>query len=166
MTGRILAASLAAILLVAAPVQAEENPLDKDRYLLSETGDGFLRLDRESGRVSLCKKVNDAWRCVPLPDAEQALEEEIAALTIENERLTARNRELEAKILAIGRSAEEAMGGLDGKDGAPGVQPPSVGLTNEDEKKLDEALDFTERAMRRFFGLMKELRKELEEQPN
>ncbi|MBA5779145.1 hypothetical protein H2509_18610 [Stappia sp. F7233] len=162
MTARILAAPLAAVLLAAAPVQAADNPLDKDRYSLSETGDGFLRLDRQSGRVSLCKKVNDAWRCVPLPDAERALEEEIAALAIENERLTARNRELEAKILAIGRSAEEAMGGLNGKE----ARPSPDGLSAEDEKQLDRALDFTEKAMRRFFGLMQSLREELEEKPN
>ena len=86
----------------------EATVLDTDRFMLSETGDGVLRLDRSTGRVSLCREANGAWRCAPVADAERALEAEIERLTTENLRLSARNRELEAKILAISRSAQDA----------------------------------------------------------
>jgi len=36
-------------------------------------------------------------------------------------------------------------------------------LSREDEEEIDRALDFTEKAMRRFFDLMKTLRDEFED---
>ncbi len=149
------------------PHDGHTDELDKDRYALSETGEGVLRLDRENGRVSECKKVSGNWRCVPVPDAQLAFEVEIEALAKENARLLARNQELEAKILAIGRSAEEAMSDLNGKTLAPKTETPKAedrveGLSTDDEKQIDRALDFTEKAMRRFFGLMRTLRDEFE----
>lgn len=160
---------LASIVLFFLPLDGHADELDKDRYALSETSDGVLRLDRESGRVSECKQIDGSWRCVPVPDAELAFEMEIETLAKENARLLARNQELEAKILAIGRSAEEAMSDLNGKTLAPKTEAPKSeerveGLSTEDEKQIDRALDFTEKAMRRFFGLMRTLREEFDNQ--
>ncbi|MXN65913.1 hypothetical protein GR183_13450 [Stappia sp. GBMRC 2046] len=149
-------------MLLAQTAFAQEDVLDRDRYGLEETDGGFLRVDRESGLVSLCQNVNDAWRCAPVPDAQRALEDEIDELRSEVEKLSARNDELEAKILAISRAADEALNGISKEDVMPKTDAPSGALTQNDEEQIDRALDFTEKAMRRFFGLMKDLRDEFE----
>jgi len=76
----------AAALLAAMPVLAQQAG---GRFQLTQEGDGFLRLDTESGAVSFCQQVDGAWRCTPAeitePGAEQAELE--AALAVLTERL-------------------------------------------------------------------------------
>ncbi|NRG19590.1 hypothetical protein HPQ64_18015 [Rhizobiales bacterium] len=150
-------------ILLAQTAFAQEETLDRERYSIEKTDEGYLRVDRESGHVSLCQKANGAWRCAPVPDAQLALEDEIDKLRSEIERLSARNSELEAKILAISRAADEALSGISEDDVRPKTDAPSDSLTRNDEEQIDRALDFTEKAMRRFFGLMKDLRDEFED---
>lgn len=161
MIARVIALMLG--ILLAHTAFAQEDALDRDRYSLEETDGGFLRVDRESGLVSLCQNVNNAWRCAPVPDAQLALEDEIDELRSEIGKLSARNDELEAKILAISRAADEALSGIAEDDVKPKTETPSDSLTQSDEEQIDRALDFTEKAMRRFFGLMKDLRDEFED---
>lgn len=162
MIPRVIALLLGGVLLAQTAV-AQEEALDQDRYGIEKTDEGYLRIDRESGHVSLCQKANGAWRCAPVPDAQLALEDEIDELRNEIERLSARNNELEAKILAISRAADEALSGISQDDVKPKTGAPSDSLTQSDEEQIDRALDFTEKAMRRFFGLMKDLRDEFED---
>lgn len=137
---------------VAAMAQSGDRPdVDPDRYVLSPAGDSFLRLDRQSGRIAQCLKREEGWRCVLVPDAQIVLEQEIARLSDEVASLRAENRRLSEK------AGEPAL------EGTPRAAPGGSGghaLTPEEEKEIDRAMDFTERAMRRFFGLMKTLREE------
>ena len=45
---------------------------DPDRYVLSPAGESFLRLDRQTGRISQCLKRDEAWRCVLVPRGARA----------------------------------------------------------------------------------------------
>jgi hypothetical protein len=157
----VLVAVLGAVTWPAA-AQRADRPQADDRYVLAPAGEGYLRLDRQNGRVAECSLRNDSWRCVPVPDAQLALEAEIARLAGEVASLRAENARLSggtdnARPGTPPRSAPEAAPGTPPReeDGRPRFSP-------EEEAELDKALDFTEQAMRRFFGLMKTLRDEYE----
>ncbi|WP_186397093.1 hypothetical protein [Stappia sp. TSB10GB4] len=138
--------------LVALAQSGDRPDVDPDRYVLSPAGDSFLRLDRQSGRIAQCLKREEGWRCVLVPDAQIVLEQEIARLSDEVASLRTENRRLAEK------AGEPAL-----EEGKPRAAPGGSGrhaLTPEEEQEIDRAMDFTERAMRRFFGLMKTLREE------
>lgn len=143
-----------------ADVQAgsgERPQADPGRYVLAPAGEIFLRLDRQTGRVAECRRAGQeggsgAWRCQPVADAQLALEEEIA-------RLSDRVAALQAENAAL-RGAASPDGAGPGESVPKGDAQPR--LTPEEERDLDRALDFTEQAMRRFFGMMKTLREEYE----
>lgn len=161
----------------AAEVQQQQatSPAEH-RYALVKANGDILRIDREAGTISYCRKANGAWRCMPAPLAEEAYLAEIAALSDEIIRLTARIEELES---ASGRvSGNPAPGGTaqppaaekDQQSGSSdpeeqgtedGNEPPRQ-LSDEDEEQLDRMLQFSENAMRRFFGLMRDIQKELD----
>jgi hypothetical protein len=146
----VLAASLAGGPLPAFAQDAERPQVDGDRYVLAPAGEGYLRLDRQNGRVAECSRRNDTWRCVPVPDAQLALEAEIARLGEEIATLRAENARLSG----------EQGGARTAPDQKPRADGEAPRFTPEEEQELDKALDFTEKAMRRFFGLMKTLREE------
>ena len=141
----------------------EDRPqVERDRYVLAPAGDIFLRLDRETGRVAECSKVNATWRCVAVPDAQRALEAEIERLGEQVSALRAENSELRRKagLTRPGESVPKTDAlPRSGEDGEPTFSP-------EEEKELGRALDFTEKAMRRFFGMMKTLREEYDDLGN
>lgn len=132
-----------------------------ERYSLVSVEGDVLRVDRQNGTVSVCKQKNEAWRCNPVPLAEEAYLAEINTLAGEVERLTARVEELEGGD-ANGQPQLPPGSALDrpATDTEPGDQ--TSGLTSEDEEELDRVLDFTETAMRRFFGMVRELQKDLD----
>lgn len=80
--------------LIAAAVAALAVPAHADnhagRYSMSETEDGFLRLDRETGAVSHCRAKGTDWACEAVPDDRTAYEDEIARLMAELEEMRAR----------------------------------------------------------------------------
>ncbi|MEP0233935.1 hypothetical protein [Roseibium sp.] len=145
----------------------------QQRYALVPSGDDILRIDREAGSVSFCRKANDIWRCVPAPLAEEAYLAEIASLADEVDQLKARLHELEADATNTPLGLEQpgsgegaASPGIKGEAPAAGNADREMGedtpLSEEDEAQLEQMLNFSEKAMRRFFGLMKDLRDELE----
>ena len=155
----VLCAVLAVITWPAA-AQTADRPQADDRYVLAPAGEGYLRLDRQNGRVAECSRRNDTWRCVPVPDAQLALEAEIARLAGEVTSLRAEN----ARLSGGADSARPGTSPRTSPETAPGLPPREDSerprFSPEEEAELDKALDFTEQAMRRFFGLMKTLRDE------
>lgn len=85
-----------------SPVRAAEhaNPVNEEsgRYTMSETEDGFLRLDRKTGHVSQCRKKTTDWVCETIADDRAAYEAEIARLAGENEALRARLQSAEKEL--------------------------------------------------------------------
>lgn len=139
---------------------------DLQRYSLAASEGDILRVDRQNGTVSICKQKNDAWRCSPVPLAEDAYQAEINALSEEIERLTVRLEELESskpqeiKPLPPGAALDRPA------NGAKPEKDPEPKTPDQDEEELEKVLSFTETAMRRFFGMVRELQKDLDDSGN
>ncbi|KZM51424.1 hypothetical protein [Labrenzia sp. OB1] len=136
------------------------------RYSLVAVDDEILRVDRQNGTVSVCVERSDAWRCNPVPLAEEAYLAEINELSEEIDRLAVRIEELESgdvdettqgaeKLLPPGAALDRPKAPDNGKD-------QTSKLREEDEEELEKVLTFTESAMRRFFGMVRDLQKDFE----
>jgi hypothetical protein len=137
MRNRPVIAALAAALLLPVPAGAEGDPPPSgapDNFLLAPAEGPQLKIDRRDGRVSVCDRENGEWRCRLVPDDREAYEGEIA-------RLEKRIDELERKVA--------------------GLESDRDWIGPNDEKKLDEFLDFTDKAFRRFFGMVRELEEDM-----
>ena len=117
----------------------------QDRYVLVPTENGALRLDTETGEVSRCTGGTGATACRVLPEERLAYEAEI-------ERLEDRLAALEGRITVLETTGPRGLRRDD----------PSAGSDLSVDREIDEAMDRAEYVMRRFFGLVKELRKEFE----
>lgn len=133
-----------------------------DRYSLVAVDGEILRVDRQNGTVSICRERNDAWRCNPVPLAEEAYLAEISELAGEVDRLSARLEQLESGDGAPDRQLPPGSA-LDrperDKDG-------SSTLLSEEDEELEKVLTFTESAMRRFFGMVRDLQKDFDGEGN
>jgi len=157
--------------------EASQELAEGGRYGLLKLGEEVLRIDREAGTVSFCSKRNELWRCMPAPLAEEAYLAEIEAL---NAQISALNTKIEdLQSAAVPQQGEEQAGsgsqepaetqgslsgdeGQDRPDSGAAAAEDENGLSRSDEEDLEEILDFTEMAMRRFFGLMQELRSDFQ----
>ncbi|MCV0424284.1 MAG: hypothetical protein K5905_02320 [Roseibium sp.] len=181
MPASLLAGTLAAFMMTAAamaegtvtPEQAEGATSGQPgRFSLVEVDGDILRVDRQNGTVSICREQNTAWRCNPVPLAEDAYLAEINDLAAEVDRLTARLEHLESsnggegKQLPPGSALDRTTpdtGTQTGPDSSSEDQ--TTGLEQADEE-LEKVLTFTESAMRRLFGMVRELQKDFEDEGN
>ncbi len=147
---------LTALLLFAGGGLKAQSPSDEKllaeqeadgRYAVTKTDQGFIRLDRETGRVSICSQSRGEWLCRPAPDAEMAMAREIDDLVTKNLELSTRNRELEVLVAK-----------LKGEDMRPSLSP-------QDEENIGQALDLSEKVMRRFFEMMRSVQKDYFSEP-
>lgn len=138
---------LAASLLVVALATDAATAADErsGRYTMSPTEGGFVRLDTETGSMSLCARKENKWACEPMPDGQQALEREIKELKAENDRLKDEIRQMEEMLLAEGKSPGGPPVGSKGQ-----LELPS-------EQDVDKAFDYLERMMRKFRDRLKKL---------
>lgn len=134
----ILAAALLALgtLLTAQTAPAQEPPPPQEGYSLQPATGEYLKIDRRTGDVSLCASRGGDWSCELVADDRQAYEDRIAELEAENERLGKRIATLEAE--------------------ANGVRAPL--LDKDDERRLQEFFDLSDRMFRHFFDLVDRLR--------
>lgn len=98
---------------LAAPASAAEETPDSEhgRYTFGKVADGFLRLDTQTGQVSVCNQRAVGWACQAAPDDRTVLENEIARLRAENAGL---KKEMLAHGLALpGTTAPESPGAHD-----------------------------------------------------
>ena len=126
----ILAAPLL-IVLASAGAQAEE-----DRYVLERSGDGFVRMDRQTGEMSTCTQQGEALVCKLAADERTAYQDEIdrlaKALTTLDERVAKLENSLSARL-------------------------ESKLPTEED---FDKTLSYMERFLRSFMGIVKDMEEE------
>ena len=135
----------------AAPTEAPV--ADPRRYALVKVDGSYLRLDRVAGTIAFCKPANGVWRCMPSPDAEAAYLGEI-------DQLRQENAALRQEIAALKGNSDSGVPGRPSSEAPRGNTRPAPELSQKDEEQLDEMLSFTEQAMRRFFGLMRDLQRE------
>jgi hypothetical protein len=106
------------------------------RFAAVPTANGMLRLDSQTGGVSLCTNVNGVPECRSGPDERAALEAEITRLSHENADL---------------RSA------LAGNPPSVSARPPTGSKSNApSDSEVDRALNVMEKFVQRMMRLMKD----------
>lgn len=90
------------------PVADAPPPPPHQRFTFTPVMDGILRLDSESGQVTICNTRTLGWACQAVPEDRAALETEIDRLQADNralkrdvETLKADNQTLKDKIAAL-----------------------------------------------------------------
>jgi len=126
--------------LVGLSHAAQDQPApDKSppgRFAAVPTANGMMRLDSQTGAVSVCVNANGVPECRSGPDERGALEGEIARLSRENAELRAQ--------LAGHRPAASANAPT-----APLVTPPS-------EAEIDRAINIMEKFVQRMMRIIKD----------
>jgi hypothetical protein len=144
----VMSRSLVAVVLVlvalgSVPASAQERP---QRFTMTPTEGGFVRLDTETGAVSICTRRDGAWACEPMPEERQALSREI-------ERLQAENKRLQDELRRSGPAP-----GVAAPDSGAGDPPvPKERFELPTEKDIDQAFDYLEGIIRKFRDRMKQL---------
>ena len=134
MLGTVLLGCFIITSAIAQPV-AES----RGRYTMTPAEGGFMRLDTESGAVSLCTHKADTWACEPVNDKTNSSAGE-ARLETENKNLKDRIKVLEERL-----SQRDAQA-----NGNPPVDAPGGVSKLPSEKEVDEALDYVERLYKKF----------------
>ncbi|MDZ7824117.1 MAG: hypothetical protein U5K75_08835 [Ahrensia sp.] len=102
------------------------------RFVMEKTENGYVRMDTQSGTMSICETANGQIVCKMAADERSAFDADIAAL---EDRIAA----LEAKI-----------------DGGAGIVATDKNALPSEEE-FERGLSYMEKFMRRFMGIAKEL---------
>ena len=138
---RFAAAFATCAALVPGPSLAGDAP---GRYTMSPAeGGGFVRLDTQTGQMSLCNRRDGQWSCLEMAEPARGLSDEV-------ERLRAENRELRAEL---GRP-ESATPGAPAPESHAGR--PSRRLELPSEQDVDNAMSYVQRMLRKFREKLKE----------
>jgi hypothetical protein len=134
-------------LLISWPAVAEDVGAGSGRYQIAPDGDGFIRLDTETGDLAHCDRSDGVWRCAVVDEDRSNVDRRILALQEELAVLRADLEDLGERLALI--EEDEAA-------------PPATSdeLAEKQEKEFDEALSFAERMIRRFFDMVRELKNE------
>ncbi len=129
---RSLAILASAIFLVGSGAEAQQ------RFQLERTERGIVRLDTETGALTLCREDGEGLTCRMAPDERAAYENELDLL--------------ERRVAAL----EERIG----------KAPPASGTGLPSEAEVDRSLSIMERFMRSFMGIVREFTGENKPQPD
>jgi hypothetical protein len=145
------AAAAGLSLLVAGAASGADD--QSDRYSMSPTEGGFVRLDKETGAMSFCAKKDGAWSCDAMPDSQQAMRSEIEKLEAEKKALKEENERL--------AQANRPDGGS--SDATPPPAPPG-NLQMPTEEEVDKLFDYVEGMVRKFKERIQRLEKEAQKE--
>jgi hypothetical protein len=134
-----LAAIGLAALAFSVPAMADDATPDSagGRYIFNKTADGVVRLDSQSGQVSLCSQKTVGWACEAAPEDRAVLESEIA-------RLRAENAALKKDILSRGLPLPP------GTMPEPPVAQNSITVPLPSDADINRMADFANRVWHRF----------------
>jgi hypothetical protein len=147
-TPRLVFSAIALGLLIGAAPDTEQAG---GRYRMTPAeGGAFLRLDTQTGTMSVCQRKDARWACEAVPDDRRALETEI-------DRLATRNKELQGEV----RRLEELLalpdpGTPESRDKRALRSGPKFTLPSEED--VDRAMDYVQRMMRKFKDRMREFK--------
>jgi hypothetical protein len=120
------------------------------RFSFTRQGDGFVRLDSQTGAVALCSRKDVGLACQTAPDDRTLFENEIARLRNENAAL---KKDLLSRGLPLPAGAvPEPDGGASG--GLSNLRLPT-------EADLDRAVNFAGRVWHRFIGVVERAQKQI-----
>lgn len=122
----------ALVSLVAASAWSEET----DRYRLEKSANGYVRMDTQTGAMSICEERSGQLVCKMATDERAAFQDEVDRLQTSMKALDERVSKLENSLSARLES-----------------QLPS-------EEDFDKTMSYMERFLRGFMGIVKDLDKE------
>ncbi len=114
-----------------------------NRYIMTPTDGGFVRMDTQTGALSYCSTLNGTLRCKLSTEDQLALSRQVETLAKDNKELKEENRRLEDMLLG------------DDKDKGAGNRKRTFKLPSE--KEVDQALGYIERMYKKFRDKFKEL---------
>ncbi len=138
---------------------AEEQP---SRFAMSPTEGGFVRLDRDTGVMSICTGKEGDWACKPIPDREQSLQARISQLESENQSL--RSGAVPPTAVPPPAAAIPPASTPPPIADAPPAPPGNLKLPNEQD--VDQVFDYVEGMMKKFKERIKRLEREAQKEPD
>lgn len=88
MINKVFAVGVIGFCLIVPALAEDAAPENEGgRYTFSKVTDGFVRLDTQTGEVSLCGQRAVGWACEAVPEDRAVLENEIARLRRDNAAL-------------------------------------------------------------------------------
>lgn len=146
-----------------SPAQSAPAPgTDDGRYSFHRIGEGFVRLDSQTGQVAQCGWGTSGWSCKLVPDERAALESEIARLQRDNaalkKSLLSRGIELPAGVVAEAPAA--------GPVPPANVPDPSAKTEPKmpSDADLDRAFAFMKKVWRRLVDMMNDVQRDMEKE--
>lgn len=141
---QIALSALTFVAIATATAPAAEN--SNDRFMMSPVDGGFLRLDKQTGAVSMCAHTGSAWACTPVEDHTPV------GAPKDFSRLEQENRELKDRVRSLEETLETA------KPLPPG-NPPDGKLQLPTDQEVDQALDYLERVYKKVRDRVKDMDK-------
>ena len=145
----LVAAVTTGLLAAGTVVGSTQSPLpagSPGRFTMHPAEGGVLRLDTQTGAISMCKQAASGWSCALVPDDRTAMADEA-------DRLRSENAELKIAIKRL-----EDLNGVpapNGPDAGAGRPRPGVQLPTEED--VDKAMSYVERMLKKFKDKLKEL---------
>lgn len=102
------------------------------RYTFRDVEEGYLRLDRQTGEVSLCAPDALGWSCRPLAENHRDYDQEISRLQSEITDLKEALREQTAKLSATAAAASPTPPAATAPAAPPLAPPPAAAVPNPD----------------------------------
>lgn len=145
----------ATLYLVASSLPADA----AGRFSMTPTEDGMLRLDTQTGAVSMCRKTGTSWKCSPVAGGE-AMNSNKWRSGSSHGRETGNGRitDLERQISRLQRQLDAKRNSFS--------SAPRERLELPSEEEVEKVVGFVERMIRRFGGLVEELKKQRPENNN
>lgn len=141
-----------------AAAAADSGPdTENGRYTLSQTADGFIRLDTRSGVVSTCSNNGNGWACYTVPDERKAMDDEIGHLQAENEKLKA---QLAARNGAPSGKTEEALPKSDKQPTPKAEGERKIEIPLPSDADVDRVMSFLERAWRKLVDMANQMQRD------
>ncbi len=154
--GILTLAACAILISGAAWSQETADVADAERFSLNKVDGGFVKIDRRLGTVSLCAINKGNMICRMAADERDAYDDTMDQMRSDMEALDARLAKLEGMATT---EPEE-----DKKAEEPEVE---LGAGSEEKTQLpaefDTAMEIAQEAMRRFFAVIQDLKKEYEQ---
>jgi hypothetical protein len=156
----LLAVALSYVGLASAA--ADSGPdTENGRYTLSQTADGFVRLDTRTGAVSTCSNNGKGWACYAVPDERTAMDETIGRLQEDNEKLkaqlAAREGEQQGKA---GESSPKSSPKSDNQATPKAESERKIEIPLPSDEDVDRVMSFLERAWRRLVDMANRMQKD------
>jgi hypothetical protein len=145
----VFAVAGCALLCGPAASQGTQPENEDSRFSFFRAADGFLRLDGQTGQVSMCTRRQAGWLCQALPEERAAFEAEIA-------RLQADNAALKKEVLAHDLPLP---GGVWPDSAAPATAGPRPPATTDHD--VNQVMSVIENVWRRLVAMIASVQRDL-----